>query len=155
MVVTKQVILKISGEEYGVDIAKVTAIEKYHDIRSIPNAPAYIEGVINLRGEIIPVYSLRMKFKLPPAGVDINTKVIVTKANDMSIAFQVDSVNEIIELENEDVTEPPAICLSSETNYIDRFANINGRMVILLKLDGILTEEEQRMIKELLEERKK
>lgn len=147
----KQVIFKIGGEEYGINVANVNAIEKYTNFRPVPNAPDFIDGLMDVRGEMIPVYNLRAKFKLPPAKVDDNTKMVVTTASGMDIAFQVDSVEEIIELEKKYISETPSIMKSPSTSYIDVVANVKGRMLIILNLNGILSEEEQELIKEMME----
>lgn len=146
----KHVIFKLEGEEYGLDIMYVNAIEKYTNIISVPNAPGYIEGMINLRGDVIPVYSLRSKFGLPKKQADDNTKLIITKMDDILLAFQVDSVQEITELSPENINETPRILKTSNTAYIGQVANIDGRMIILMNLKGILSDSEQKNIEEIL-----
>jgi purine-binding chemotaxis protein CheW len=129
----------------------VNAIEKYTNINPVPNAPNYIEGIINLRGDVIPVYSLRTKFRLPDSKVDDNTKLIITKTDDILLAFQVDSVQEILELNSENVNETPKILKTTNTAYIGNVANVDGRMIILMNLKGILSDSEQKNIEEILE----
>lgn len=146
----KHVIFKLEGEEYGLDIMFVNAIEKYTNIIAVPNAPSYIEGMINLRGDVIPVYSLRTKFGLPKRQVDENTKLIVTKTDDILLAFQVDSVQEITELSSENINETPRILKTTNTAYIGQVANIDGRMIILMNLKGILSDAEEKDIEEIL-----
>lgn len=140
---TKQVIFKLGNQEFGLGILHVKAIEKYMDIVPIPNAPSYIEGIINLRGDVIPVYSLRSKFGLPKKTVDENTKLIVTKSKDVMMAFEVDSVNEIIEIAGSAIHEAPAIIRTEGTAYINYVANVDKRLVVLLNLDGILSDAEK------------
>lgn len=146
----KHVIFKLEGEEYGLDIMYVNAIEKYTNIIPVPNAPDCIEGIINLRGDVIPVYSLRAKFRLPKKQVDDNTKLIISKMDDILIAFQVDSVQEITELSEENINEIPRILKTVNTAYIGQVANIDGRMIILMNLKGILSDSEQKNIEEIL-----
>lgn len=146
----KHVIFKLEGEEYGLDIMFVNAIEKYTNIIAVPNAPSYIEGIINLRGDVIPVYSLRTKFGLPKKQVDDNTKLIITKTDDILLAFQVDSVQEITELSSENINETPRILKTTNTAYIGQVANIDGRMIILMNLNGILSDAEEKGIEEIL-----
>lgn len=140
---TKQVIFKLGNQEFGLGILHVKAIEKYMDIVPIPNAPSYIEGIINLRGDVIPVYSLRSKFGLPKKTVDENTKLIVTKSKDVMMAFEVDSVNEIVEIAGSDIHEAPAIIRAESTAYINYVADVDKRLVVLLNLDGILSDAEK------------
>lgn len=140
---TKQVIFKLGDQEFGLGILNVKAIEKYMDIVPIPNAPSYIEGIINLRGDVIPVYSLRSKFGLPKKTVDENTKLIVTKSKDVMMAFEVDSVNEIVEITGSAVHETPTVIRTESTAYINYVAEVDKRLVVLLNLDGILSDAEK------------
>lgn len=149
---TKQVIFKVGNEEFGLDIMLVNAIEKYTNIVRIPNSPDCIEGIINLRGDVIPVYSLRKKFGLPKAEVSEETKLIVTKSLGILMAYEVDSVQEIIEISGKNISEPPMILKSRYTSYMKCVANINGRMIILLDHDGIISNAEKEKIESFVEE---
>ncbi|MDF2950606.1 MAG: CheW protein [Anaerocolumna sp.] len=149
---TKQVIFALGDEEYGLDIMIVNAIEKYTDIVRIPNAPSYIHGIINLRGEVIPVYNLRMKFGLAEKAVDENSKLIVARTNNMKMAYEVDEVKGIMEIPGANISETPIIVRSSATSYMKNVANISGRMIILLDHDGIVSEKELEKIEDLLAE---
>ncbi|BCN29657.1 chemotaxis protein CheW [Anaeromicropila herbilytica] len=148
---TKQVIFKLDDEEYGLDIMNVNAIEKYTNIVRVPNASKFIQGIINLRGDVIPVYSLRTKFGLQSKKTNEDTKLIITKSNEMLIAFEVDSVAEILEIENENISAAPSIVKSVDTAYIDKVANLEGRMIILLDLGRILSDSEKDSIEKMLE----
>jgi len=148
---TKQVIFALGNEEYGLDIMIVNAIEKYTDIVRVPNGPECIKGIINLRGDVIPVYSLRKKFGLEEKAIDENTKLVITKSNNIMMAYEVDAVKEIIEIPDESISETPVIVKSRNTTYIKSIANLNGRMIILLDHNGILTDKEQENIELLME----
>lgn len=148
---TKQVIFALGNEEYGLDIMIVNAIEKYTDIVRVPNGPECIKGIINLRGDVIPVYSLRKKFGLEEKAIDENTKLVITKSNNIMMAYEVDAVKEIIEIPAESISETPIIVKSKNTTYLKSIANINGRMIILLDHNGILTDKEQENIELLME----
>lgn len=140
---TKQVIFSVGNEEYGLDIMLVNAIEKPINIVKVPNSPACIKGIINLRGDVIPVYSLRKKFGLPEIEATEDTKLIVTKSRGVLLAYEVDAVKEIIELDSSQLNETPAIVRNDETAYMGAVANISGRMIILLDHDGIITNAEK------------
>lgn len=148
---TKQVIFKLDNEEYGLDIMNVNAIEKYTNVVRVPNASKFIQGIINLRGDVIPVYSLRIKFGLQPKEPDEETKLIITKSKGMLIAFEVDSVAEILEINQEDISEAPMIVKTVDTSYINQVAHIEGRMIILLDLGEILSENEKNNIEKILD----
>lgn len=147
---TKQVIFKLGEEEYGFDIMLVNAIETFSDVVPVPNAPNYILGILNLRGEVIPVYSLRVKFGLPESKTN-GTQLIITKANGMLVGFKVDSVHEIMEISEKQLSAVPTIIKSQNTRYAKSVANMNGRMIILLNHDGILNDAEHDSITEILE----
>lgn len=147
---TKQVIFKLGEEEYGLDIMLVNAIETYSGVVPVPNAPNYILGILNLRGDVIPVYSLRIKFGLPE-NEKSGAQLIITKTKGMMVGFKVDSVHEILEISSKQLSEVPAIVKSESTRYAKTVANIDGRMAILLDHDGILNSVEQESISMLLE----
>lgn len=146
----KQVIFTLGEEEYGLDIMLVNAIEKYTNLVRIPNAPSYVRGIINIRGEVIPVFSLRRKFGLEDKTMDDNTKLIVTKSNHILIAYEVDAVKEIIEISSANIIDTPVIIKNNDTTYIKSVANINGRMILLLDHNGILSSKEKENIENIL-----
>ena len=148
MEATKQVVFKLGGEEYGFDILIVNAIETYHGVVPVPNAPDYILGILNLRGEVIPVYSLRVKFGLPEVE-STTSQLVVTKTNGMTVGFKVDAVDGIVEFSSKDLNEVPVII---KTKYAKLVANRNGKMIVLLDHDGILDDKEQESIVRLMEE---
>ena len=146
---TKQVIFNVGDEEYGLDIMLVNAIEKYTNIVKIPNSPECIKGIINLRGDVIPVYSLRRKFGLPEIQVTESTKLIVTKSKGVLLAYEVDQVKEIVEITAPQVSDTPTIVRNVDTAYIGAVANISGRMILLLDHDGIITNAEKDSIQNM------
>lgn len=137
-------------EEYGLDIMLVNAIQKYTDIVPIPNAPSYVRGIINLRGDVIPVYSLRRKFGLGDKEIDENSKLIITKSDNILLAYEVDEVKEIMEIEAVNISETPVIVKNNDIAYIKCVANINGRMILLLDHDGLLSSKEKENIENLM-----
>lgn len=147
---TQQIIFRVNEGEYGLDVSQVNAIETLSDVVPVPNAANHILGIMNLRGEVLPVYSLRTKFGLQEVPVDEQTKVIITKSNDVTIAFKVDEVKEIIECDNAKLTDFPSIARSQDTAYVDRVANHNGRLILLLDQDKLLKESEAEAISQLV-----
>ena len=147
---TQQIIFRVNEGEYGLDVSQVNAIETLSDVVPVPNAANHILGIMNLRGEVLPVYSLRTKFGLQEVPVDEQTKVIITKSNDVTIAFKVDEVREIIECNDAKLTDFPSIARSQDTAYVDRVANHNGRLILLLDQDKLLKEGEAEAISQLV-----
>ena len=140
MASTKQVVFHLDHEEYGVDIMKVNVIEKYQEIVKVPNSPEYIEGIINLRGEILPIFNLRKKFGLKEKPVDENTKIIVVFLGQMKVGFIVDSVSQIINIEDTQTEPAPRIV---NRRYIQSVAKVDERMIVLLDVDLMLEDEEK------------
>ena len=147
---TQQVIFKVNEGEYGLDVAQVNAIETLTNVVSVPNAATHILGIMNLRGEVLPVFSLRTKFSLPEVPVNEHTKIIVTKSNGVTIAFKVDEVKEIIECDESKLSEFPFIARTQDTAYVDKVANHNGRLILLLDQDKLLGTEEVEAIYEMI-----
>lgn len=152
MEATKQVVFKLGEEEYGLDILIVNAIETYSGVVPVPNAPDYILGILNLRGDIIPVFSLRIKFGLEEVTSE-TTQLIVIRTNDMIVGFKVDAVCGIEEFDANDLGEVPVIIRSEKTKYAKSVANKNGKMTILLDQDGILSDKEQESVINALKEK--
>lgn len=143
MASTKQVVFHLDHEEYGVDIMKVNVIEKYQEIVKVPNSPEYIEGIINLRGEILPIFNLRKKFGLKEKPVDENTKIIVVFLGQMKVGFIVDSVSQIINIEDTQTEPAPKIVTGVNRRYIQSVAKVDERMIVLLDVDLMLEDEEK------------
>jgi len=152
MATKQEVIFKLGGEEYGLDIMKVYGIEKYQQITKVPNTPEYIEGIINLRGEVHPIYNLRKKFKMPEKPIDDDTKMIIVNSNDMMVGFIVDAVSEIRHIEESDIKPGPKLISGIDRRYIIGVGKVGERMIILLDVDLILEDEEKREISQVIEE---
>ena len=146
----QQVIFKVGEGEYGLDVSQVNAIETLSSVVPVPNAASHILGIMNLRGEVLPVYSLRIKFGLPEAATDEQTKIIVTVSNGVKVAYKVDAVKEIIECTQETLEEFPSIVRTADTAYVDSVVNHQGRLILLLNHDRMLKDEEARNLADLV-----
>lgn len=150
------VFFKIGGQTYGLDVTYTQAIEKFANLMPIPNTLSHIKGLINLRGEVIPVYSLRKKFGMPDMPATEQTQLIVIRLNSgISLAFEVDGVQEITEISDQAETIAPALIMSGDTGYILKVIHLGQSLAILLDPEGILTSEEKQKIEEYLEKLKK
>jgi purine-binding chemotaxis protein CheW len=148
----QQVIFRLDHEEYGLNIMQVNGIEKYQEVVKVPNAPKYIEGIINLRGEVLPIYSLRKKFNLELKEINDDTKIIVVNTNDMMIGFVVDSVTEILQIEEDTIEPAPKIVTGVNRKYIKSVAKQEDRMIILIDIDLIVSDEEKAELEEVVVE---
>lgn len=146
----KPVVFKLGNELYGVDINLVQGIENNVNMVPVPNAVAYVKGIINLRGVVVPVYSLKRKFNMQD---DNNARswIIITAGNAM-LALEVDEVIEIGNMEPKDITPMPILVKSAETKYLDRVANVSGKLIVLLDVNKLLTEEEEESVMKLAED---
>lgn len=150
MGLTKQVVFKLGQEEYGLDILIVNSIDTYNGVIPVPNSPDFILGILNLRGDVIPVFSLRVKFGLPEIQTSTE-QLIITNTNGMMVGFKVDAVCGIVEFTEKELSEVPMIVKSEKTKYAKQVANKNGKMIILLDHEGILNDKEQASIQKALE----
>ena len=132
----------MQGEEYGIDILNVQEIRGWGNVAPIPNAPAHVSGVINLRGAIVPVIDLRVMFALQGAAFDENTVVIVLKVEtdrvDRIMGIVVDAVSDVFSLSEDDKRPPPNVNQNISQNYINGLTEVKGKMVILLDSEKLL-----------------
>lgn len=132
----------LHGEEYGVPILCVQEIIRYETLTRVPQSPDYVDGVLNLRGQVIPVVNLRKKFELPARDRDKSTRIIVVEVMGRVMGMVVDEVSEVLQVDMEDIAPPPPMGTHLRTDYISGMAKINETLVILLEIDKILTTEE-------------
>ena len=152
MVEFKPVVFRLGMEEYGVDINVVRGIENPLQIVPIHNVNKNIKGIINLRGTIIPVYSLRTKFGMPEATYMADAKFIIAKASDdMRIALEVDMVEDIQNIADENIHPIPKIISTSTTSYYDKIINLNGRLIVMLDVSKLLDEDEKEALQKAIE----
>lgn len=133
---------RISDEEFGVDITKVQEIIRMVDITRVPNTPAFVEGVINLRGKVIPIIDMRKRLELDSKPYDKDTRITVVEIENRIVGFIVDSVSEVIRIEKS-ITEPPPPMVSNiNSDFITAIAKLDNRLLILLDLNEILNSEQ-------------
>ena len=141
---TKQAVFQLNGETYGLDIKQINTIEKDLEILKTENYPKNFIGKVNLRGNEIPVYSLRRKFGLADGKSDNNTRYLITDAKDMQIAVEVDSVKGIKDFEQSDLFDVPEVVKSSGTSYLKSIAYLDGELVLLLDSDMLINGDERK-----------
>lgn len=139
----------IGNEEYAVDIFYVKEINRLSHITKVPNAPEFIEGVINLRGRIIPVIDLRIKMGLPKKENDKNSRIIVVEDEEILVGFLVDAVKEVIRIPKKIIEEPPEIVTSNKTDFISSVGKLDDRLLIMIDLKKILSKNEHNQLKEV------
>lgn len=134
------VAFKVGDQEYGADIHKVSIIEKTLNTARVPTTPDYIKGVVNLRGEIVTVMSLRLKFGLPEIEEDDDTRTVIFKFNEALLGIIVDAVDEVISLKESDIESVTQITNDRSLDYILGIAKVEGRLITLLNIEKLITE---------------
>lgn len=136
------VVFKLHNEEFGVEITDVREIVKLSHITRLPHVDDYIEGVTNLRGEVIPVISLRKRFGLTPQEETQHTRIIMLEVNNSMVGFIVDSVTETLRLPEDAIEPPPSNIAGLRAQYLAGVGKIDDRLLILLEVDKILSSDE-------------
>lgn len=142
---------KLGNEDFGIDIGRVQEINMMMQLTKIPNSNRFIEGVVNLRGKIVPVINLRERLGLCKKVDDGKTKIIVSDVNNKLIGYIVDEVNEVLRISRSIIEPAPEIVTGIESELIEGVAKLEDRLLILLNLDKVLTITEIKQL-ELIEE---
>jgi purine-binding chemotaxis protein CheW len=142
---------KIGEEEFGVDILKVQEINRMLEVTRVPNAPEYVDGVINLRGKVIPIIDLRRRFGMERKEKDKNTRIVVVELGGKIVGFVVDAVNEVLRIPKSVTEPPPPIVAGIEADYITAVGKLEDRLLILLDLERVLGNEEKSSLKAVAE----
>lgn len=138
---------ELEGEEYGVDVLKVREIIRMPTITKMPNTPDYVDGIINLRGSVMPIVSLRRRFGLFESERDHNSRILVMEVGDGTTGFVVDAVAEVIRISSAEIQPPPTIsqgnaaqdCITGVINHADR-------LLIVLDLNKLFCDEEKQLL---------
>lgn len=140
---SKFLLFKLGTEEYGVNIAQVQSIEELQKIISVPDMPSYVKGVINLRGQVIPVVDLRIRFGMDPREYDDRTCIIIINASDTVIGFIVDTVSEVHEIAEAKIEPSPHFKANREREeYVLGLGKVGEEVKILLDIEKLIRDEE-------------
>lgn len=146
----------LDEEQYGIDILKVREIIGIMPFTPVPRTPHFVNGVINLRGKVIPVIDLRLRFGLPPVEYTERTCIIVVEISDREdpelivMGIVVDTVSEVLSIRKEDIQDPPRLGLRLNMDYILGMAKMENEVKILLDIDGVLTAQEMDLLGQAL-----
>lgn len=136
------VTFEVGSEEFAIPILSVQEINRMMEITRVPQSPQFVEGVINLRGKIIPVVDLRQRFGMPPAERNGDNRIIVVEVSGRVIGFTVDRVNEVLRIESGIVEPAPAMVASLDSDYVQGVGKLPDRLLILLELGNLFRGEE-------------
>ncbi len=144
------VVFNLHGEEFGIDIGQVKEVLKYTQVTHIPHTAEYVEGVINLRGEVVPVVNLRNRFGIPDQeGEDLNQRIIIIEVEGDLVGLIVDSVTEVIRMPVRSVESPSDTVAGSKSEFVEGVGKYDDRLLIILKLEKIITTEERISLSDL------
>ncbi|HHX02225.1 MAG TPA: purine-binding chemotaxis protein CheW [Firmicutes bacterium] len=143
------VVFRLASEEFAFEITQVREIIKPPSITVLPHVSEYIEGVTNIRGEIIPIISLRRRFSVPETERTPETRVIIVEFDQTSVGFVVDAVTEVMRIPEGTVKSPPRTVAGLRSEFLKGVAQVDERLIILLEVGKILTSEEQIELKNL------
>ncbi len=140
---------QLNGEVYGIEIRNVLEIIGIQKVTPLPDLPHYFKGVINLRGKVIPVLDVRLKFGIPPLDYHDRTCIVVAKIEDYEVGLIVDRVDEVIDIPQEKIELPPKISKNSKSKYLQGMGNLEDKVVILLDVSKFLLDQEISLVDEL------
>lgn len=143
------VIFKLGEQNYCVDIMNVGGITEYKGATKVPEAPYFVEGVINLRGSIIPIINLKKRFGIPEVRPAEDCRVVLFNLNGTELGFLVDEANQVIKIDSENIDPTPDILKGADKDYIDGVGKVNQTIVIVLDLAKVLTEGERNQVEHM------
>ncbi|MBI9060293.1 MAG: chemotaxis protein CheW [Labilibaculum sp.] len=145
------VIFELGAEYFGIDISMVEGINKLLEITKIPQAPAYLEGITNLRGSVLPVIDLQKRFGMVVQEQTNDTRIMVANMDGVKIGMVVSAVSEVLTIDDKEIEPPPPMVSNVNSEFIIGVAKIDKRLVILLDLAKVLTVEEKLQVSKVME----
>ena len=143
---SKFAVFNISGEEFGIELGRIAEIVKFQKSTPLPKVPAFISGVINIRGDVIPLVDLRKRLGVEPS--HIQGRIIITKIYEEKIGLLVDAVKEIVSIEKESIASTPSFFKGLKSEYITGIGKVAERLIVILNLDNLLSSEEMILLGE-------
>lgn len=143
------VVFDLADEGYGVDIGAVREIIRLQEITKVPRTPEFVEGIINLRGKVIPVIDLRKRFSLPVADETKDNRIVVVDIGGQDIGVVVDAVTEVLRISTGSVEPPASVITTADSEYLLGIAKLDSRLIILLDLQQVLSEAEHDSLMEM------
>ena len=139
---TNLITFRLGSGEYAIDIMQAKEIIKMEKITLIPKAPDFVEGVINLRGNIIPIIDLKKRFHLEETEGDKNTGIIIVKIEDVDMGIIIDSISKVVSISNSDIQPPPPMLSGIGQKYIKGVGKLEDKLLVVLDLEKLFTTDE-------------
>ena len=133
---------RLGNEDYGIEIRYVTEIVGMQKITEVPDMPLFVKGVVNLRGQVIPVLDMRLRFNMEPREYDERTCIVVVSINTAQVGLVVDTVNEVRNINDDQISPPPRTAGASSAQYIQGMGKVGEEVIILLEGQRLLFEQE-------------
>ncbi|WP_028307531.1 chemotaxis protein CheW [Desulfitibacter alkalitolerans] len=143
------VVFNLSGETYGVDISAVREIIRVQAITEVPRTPDFVEGVINLRGKVIPVIDLHKRFDLPFVEETSHTRIMVVEVDNVTVGMIVDAVSEVLRIPKDSIDPPPPVISGVDSAYLRGVGKLEDRLIILLDLNQVLHKKEKKHLEDV------
>ncbi|HEY8421297.1 MAG TPA: chemotaxis protein CheW [Thermoclostridium sp.] len=150
MAIRQFVKFTVGEEEFGVEISKVREIIKIQEMLKVPNAPRYIEGLMNLRGTVLTIYNLRKRLGMHDKEFDENSKIITVYHNDLLVGFTVDMVNEIVRVDEENIEDTPSSVPNIDKKFLSKVVKFDNKLMLILDLTNVLSPDEETEIREFI-----
>lgn len=150
----KFVIFRLDEQRYGMNLMYINGIEQDYHLIPVPNAPEGVKGLINLRGDVIPVYSLRERFNMEKEGNQAKRSLLITKSLDTLLAFEVDEVLMIVDMQENDINKMPSVASNKETEFMEQILHIKNDIIIAINVNKVLSEETRQKIVKMIDENK-
>ncbi|MDF2814962.1 MAG: chemotaxis protein CheW [Paenibacillus sp.] len=139
----KVIVFTLAHEQYGVEVERVRTIERMQPLTRVPRTPAFVKGVINLRGVVVPVIDLRGRFQLPESDYTDNSRIIIVAVKEMEVGLIVDSANDVLDVDSDHIEDPPEIVGGIRAKYLRGVAKLSsGNLLVLLNLEEVLNKSE-------------
>lgn len=145
----KVIVFQLKSEEYAVSVSQVSSIERMQTITRVPKTADFVKGVINLRGVVTPIIDLRARFDIETADYTDSTRIIIVYLDDMEVGLIVDAANDVIDIPQQAIEPAPEVVGSVDVDYIDGVAKLDNRLLILLNLQKVLTNDEIAELKQV------
>lgn len=142
---------KVGDETFGIKITEIFQIIKPQEVFKVPNTPAFVEGLLNLRGKVLTVFNLRKRFNMPEKENDDNTKIIIVNMNGMLLGFTVDSVTEIVRVPDEEIESTPPVLQNFDRRFLSGVAKLDDKLILLLDFEKVLTPDEEQQVRNIIE----
>ena len=132
----------VKNEQYGIDISHINEIIAMMKITHVPRTPSFVEGVVNLRGSIIPIVDIRVKFGIEKKEHDMNTAIIINEVSGVNIGFIVDRVEDVLTFSEKELSEPPKFGSHIDTSFIKSVAEVGSDVILILDMEKIFEDDE-------------